>query len=30
VLGAIAQNLRRFAKLVGRPPPLAAPCHAPS
>jgi len=30
VLGAIAQNLRRFAKLVGRPPPLATPCHAPS
>src|SRR5467141_2914329 len=25
-LAAIAQNLRRLAKLVARPPPLAAPC----
>jgi transposase len=28
VLGAIAQNLRRFAKLVGRPPPATAACVA--
>jgi transposase len=27
-LAAIAQNLRRLAKLVARPPPLAAPCVA--
>ena len=27
-LAAIAQNLRRLAKLVARPPPLAAPCAA--
>jgi hypothetical protein len=25
-LAAIAQNLRRLAKLVARPPPLAASC----
>src|SRR5204863_9691704 len=25
-LAAIAQNLRRLAKLVARPPPLSAPC----
>ena len=25
-LAAIAQNLRKLAKLVARPPPLAAPC----
>jgi hypothetical protein len=27
-LAAIAQNLRRLAKLVARPPPLPAPCVA--
>ena len=27
-LGAIVQNLRRLAKLVARPPPLAEPCPA--
>ena len=27
-LGAIAQNLRRLAKLVARPPPAAEPCPA--
>jgi hypothetical protein len=27
-LSAIAQNLRRLAKLVARPPPLPAPCAA--
>src|SRR3984893_17732125 len=27
-LAAIAQNLRRLAKLVARPPPLVAPCVA--
>ncbi len=27
-LGAIAQNLRRFAKLIARPPPTAAECAA--
>jgi transposase len=27
-LGAIAQNLRRFAKLIARPPPTAAECDA--
>jgi hypothetical protein len=27
-LAAIAQNLRRLAKLVARPPPLAAACVA--
>jgi hypothetical protein len=27
-LAAIAQNLRRLAKLVARPPPLSAPCVA--
>ena len=27
-LGAIAQNLRRLAKLVARPPPAAALCPA--
>jgi len=27
-LAAIAQNLRRLAKLVARPPPLAGPCVA--
>src|SRR6202140_699609 len=30
VLGAIAQNLRRFAKLVGRPPPPTTLCLAPT
>jgi transposase len=30
VLGAIAQNLRRFAKLVGRPPPQTTICLAPT
>ena len=28
VLAAIAQNLRRFAALVARPPPAQAPCIA--
>jgi hypothetical protein len=27
-VGAIAQNLRRLAKLVARPPPAVAPCPA--
>jgi hypothetical protein len=27
-LAAIAQKLRRLAKLVARPPPLSAPCVA--
>jgi hypothetical protein len=27
-LAAIAQNLRRLAKLVGRPPPVTEPCFA--
>ena len=27
-LGAIAQNLRRLAKLVARPPPAPGPCAA--
>jgi len=28
VLGAIAQNLKRLAKLVAQPPPMTAPCFA--
>src|SRR5262249_56919642 len=28
MLAAIAQNVRRLAKLVARPPPLPAPCVA--
>ena len=27
-LAAIAQNLRRLAKLIARPPPVAGPCAA--